>query len=43
MENEENLIIELAALENMSEAEACEIYNVDRKEEARQYIIDYWV
>lgn len=38
----ENLENELRAYESMSETEACEYYNVDYKEEARQYIIDYW-
>ena len=33
---------ELAAFDKLSEEEACLIYNVDYKEEARQYIIDYW-
>lgn len=34
---------ELAELEEMTEDEACKVYNVDYKEEARQYIIDYWM
>lgn len=34
---------ELAALADMSEAEACEIYKVDYKAEAIQYIVDYWM
>lgn len=34
---------ELTALEIMSEAEACKVYNVDYKEEAIQYIVDYWM
>ena len=33
---------ELAELDKMNEKEACIAYNVDYKEEARQYIIDYW-
>lgn len=42
MTNEDNMNNELAALAAMSEAEACEIYNVDYKDEAFQYIVDYW-
>lgn len=41
MTNEDNMNNELA-LAAMSEAEACEIYNVDYKDEAIQYIVDYW-
>ena len=33
---------ELEMLDHMSEAHACAAYNVSSKEEARQYIIDYW-
>lgn len=42
MSNEQNLTAELAALALMTEEEACETYNVDYKEEAIQYIVDYW-
>lgn len=42
MTNEDYMNTELAALEAMSEAEACKVYKVDYKEEAIQYIIDYW-
>lgn len=42
MTNEDNMNTELAALEVMSEAEACKLYNVDYKEEARQFIIEWW-
>ena len=42
MTNEDYMNEELARFENMSEEEACQIYNVDFKEEARQYIIEYW-
>lgn len=38
----DNLEMELSVFETMTEAEACTLYNVDYKEEARQYIIDYW-
>ena len=34
---------ELAELEAMTEKEACEIYNVDYKEEAETYIREYWM
>jgi hypothetical protein len=33
---------ELRELEKMSEADACKIYNVDRKDEARECIIDWY-
>ena len=33
---------ELAALAAMTEVEACKLYNVDYKDEAIQYIVDYW-
>lgn len=38
----ENLENELTVFEAMTDAEACKLYNVDYKEEARQYIVDYW-
>ena len=38
----DNMNNELAALAAMSEAEACKLYNVDYKDEAIQYIVDYW-
>ena len=41
--NFNNVNEELEAFEAMAEKEACRIYNVDYKEEARQYIIDYWI
>lgn len=34
---------ELTALVNMPEEEACQTYNVDYKEEAIPYIVDYWI
>lgn len=43
MTNEDYMNEELARFEAMSEETACKIYNVDFKEEARQYIIDYWM
>lgn len=43
MTHEDYMNNELAALETMSEAEACKVYNVDYKEEAIQYIVDYWM
>ncbi|MDR1937993.1 MAG: hypothetical protein LBQ73_05800 [Tannerellaceae bacterium] len=33
---------ELSALDKMTNAEACKLYNVDYKAEAWQYIIDYY-
>lgn len=33
---------ELNFFNTLTEDQACELYNVDYKEEARQYIIDYW-
>lgn len=33
---------ELDNLDKMSEAEACAAYNVDFKDEAREYIREYW-
>lgn len=39
----DNMNTELAALEAMSEAKACKVYNVDYKDEAIQYIVDYWM
>lgn len=42
MTNEDNMNNELAALAAMSETEACKFYNVDYKDEAIQYIVDYW-
>lgn len=43
MTNIDNMNNELEALEEMSEAEACKLYNVDYKDEAIQYIVDYWM
>lgn len=43
MTNEDNMNNELATLAAMSEAEACEIYNVDYKAEAEIYIREYWM
>jgi hypothetical protein len=37
-----DLTIELEKFEEMSEEEACSTYNVDNKEEARRYIIDWY-
>lgn len=34
---------ELFVYEEMTEKEAQELYNVDYKEEALQYIKDYWI
>lgn len=34
---------ELASLDKMGEEEACALYNADSKEEARQYILDYYL
>ncbi len=42
MTNEDYMNEELAALEAMSDSEACKIYNVDYKYEAIKYIVDYW-
>lgn len=42
MTNIDNMNNELTSLESMSETEACNIYNVDYKDEAIQYIVDYW-
>ena len=42
MTNEDNMNNELAALAAMTEVEACKLYNVDYKDEAIQYIVDYW-
>lgn len=42
MTYEDNMNNELAALAAMTEAEACKLYNVDFKDEAIQYIVDYW-
>lgn len=42
MTNEDYMNNELAALATMTEAEACKLYNVDFKDEAIQYIVDYW-
>ena len=33
---------ELNFFNTLTEDQATELYNVDYKEEARQYIIDYW-
>lgn len=33
---------ELAALESMSDNEACDLYNCDSKDEARKYIQEWW-
>lgn len=43
MTNTDNMNNELASLESMSETEACKLYNVDFKDEAIQYIVDYWM
>ena len=40
MTNEDYMNEELALLDAMTEEEACREYNVDFKEEARQYIIE---
>ena len=42
MTNEDYMNDEIALLDAMTEEEACRVYNVDFKEEARQYIIEYW-
>lgn len=42
MTNEDYMNEEIARFEAMSEEDACKEYNVDFKEEARQYIIEYW-
>lgn len=42
MTNEDNMNNELESLAAMTEAEACKLYNVDYKDEAIQYIVDYW-
>lgn len=42
MSNEDYMNEELARFEAMSEEDACREYNVDFKEEAKQYIIEYW-
>lgn len=42
MTNEDCMNEELARFEAMSEESACKEYNVDFKEEARRYIIEYW-
>lgn len=42
MTNEYYMNTELGTLAAMSEAEACKLYNVDYKDEAIQYIVDYW-
>lgn len=38
----ETLQEEITAFEEMSEAEAMHFYQVDYKEEARQFIADWW-
>lgn len=43
MTNEDFMNEELALFEAMTDEEACREYNVDYKEEARQYILDYWL
>lgn len=43
MTNIDNMNNELAELEAMTEDEACKLYNVDFKDEAIQYIVDYWM
>lgn len=40
MTNEDNMNNELESLAAMTEA--CKLYNVDFKDEAIQYIVDYW-
>ena len=42
LENIGSLEQELNFFSTLTEDQACELYNVDYKEEARQYIIDYW-
>ena len=42
MTNKDNMNNELESLAAMTEAEACKLYNVDYKDEAIQYIVDYW-
>ena len=42
MTNIDNMNSELEVLVIMTEAEACKVYNVDYKDEAIQYIRDYW-
>lgn len=42
MTNIDNMNNELEALATMSETEACNVYNVDYKAEAIQYIVEYW-
>ena len=39
----EQMKSEIEALVNMTEEEACRVYNVDSKVEAVQYIVDYWM
>lgn len=43
MTNEDHMNEELARFEAMSEEDACKEYNVDFKEEAIPYIVDYWM
>lgn len=43
MTNEDYMNNELAKLEAMTEEEACKVYNMDYKEEAILYIVDYWM
>jgi hypothetical protein len=38
----DNMNNEIESLVAMTEAEACKLYNVDYKNEAIQYIVDYW-
>lgn len=42
MTNEDYMNNELEALAIMTKVEACKVYNVDYKDEAIQYIRDYW-
>jgi len=43
MTNEDYMHEELVRFEAMTDEEACREYNVDYKEEARQYITEYWL
>ena len=42
MTNEDYMNEELTRFIAMSDEEVCKEYNVDFKEEARQYIIEFW-
>lgn len=41
--NIDNMKEELAGLLGMTDEEICKKYNVDCKEEAVMYIVDYWI